>query len=68
MMQLSWPQRWTQPGNRPTATAQVSTRRPRRCGRHSAGGTAARRAEQKEAAISRNALISAEELGKSARN
>lgn len=48
-MPLSWPQRWTQPGNRPTATALVNKRLPHQCGRRSGGGRAARWAEQERA-------------------
>lgn len=46
-MQLSWPRRWRRPGSRPRATALGSRTRPRRCGRRSGGGTAAKWAEQK---------------------
>lgn len=46
-MQLSWPQRWRRPGSRPRATVPGSRTRPRQCGRHSGGGTAAKWAEEK---------------------
>lgn len=47
MTLLSWPQRWTQPSIRPTATIPVNMRWPHRCCRRSEEGKAARWAKQK---------------------